>query len=259
MGIKRVLKQLAPAVLTLAAFVLSWEAVAASGFFSAGLFPGPGSMVRALASMLASGELAADAAQSLQRVAVGFAAGSCLGVVFGILTGRVRILERTIGQLVQVLRPVPVIALVPLAIVWFGLGEQSKYFLISWGVFFPVWVNTHIGVSRVESTLIWAAKSLGASDIRLLYEVVLPHAAPFVVAGARIGIAMAFIVLVAAEMAGAFGGIGYRISESHLVFRVDKMLAGIAMLGVLGAAADALFARLAAALIPWAARKEQEA
>jgi len=201
--------------------------------------------------MIKSGELLSDILISVQRALIGFFIGSITGILVGILTGRIKVLKQTIGQLIQLFRPIPSIAFVPLAIIWFGLGESSKYFLIFWGVFFPVWVNTHIGVTNIETRLIWAAKSLGTGDKKILYEIILPASTPFIIAGTRIGIGVAFVCLVAAEMAGAFGGIGFRIEVSHMVFRVDKMMAGIVTLGVLGATADWLFVKVINKFLPW--------
>jgi NitT/TauT family transport system permease protein/sulfonate transport system permease protein len=201
--------------------------------------------------MVGTGELLQDIFVSLQRALIGFFFGSLLGILLGIATGRNRIIDRSIGPLVQLLRPIPSIAIVPLAIVWFGLGEMSKYFLVFWGVFFPVWINTHIGASNVQKNFLWVARSLGAKGSRVLYEVIFPAAAPFIIAGMRTGIAIAFICLVAAEMAGAYGGVGYRVYVSHLVFRVDKMMVGIITLGLMGAVADMLFVGIVNWLLPW--------
>ena len=120
-----------------------------------------------------------------------------------------------------------------------------------WGVFFPVWINTYLGVTSVESTYIWAGKSLGASDRRIMLEVVLPGALPLIVAGMRVGVALAFLNLVAAEMAGAYVGLGYRVGASHMVFRIDQMITGIIGLGALGAASDRVFAVLIKFFVPW--------
>lgn len=238
-------------ILTFAVFLLVWETISKSGIFNVNLFPPPSTVAQALFSMLLSGELITDVLVSLQRVVIGFFIGSLLGIVLGVLTGRIEFFEKTVGQLIQLFRSIPAIAFVPFAIIWFGLGEYSKYFLIMWGVFFPAWISTHIGVSNVDTKLIWAAKSLGATDRKVLYEVVIPHAIPFIIAGARTGIAIAFICLFAAEMAGAFGGIGYRISVSYLTFRVDEMMAALAVLGMLGACADAMFSKVMARTFPW--------
>jgi NitT/TauT family transport system permease protein/sulfonate transport system permease protein len=243
---------------TILIFLLGWEAISRSGLVNANLFPPPSVVFRTAGEMLISGELIVDVALSLQRVVVGFIAGSILGVILGVLAGRMVFFDRSLGRLIQLFRPIPAIAFVPLAIIWLGLGEPSKYFLITWGVFFPMWLNTYIGVSRVDPTLIWAAKSLGATDRKILYEVIIPYAVPFIIAGARIGIAIAFVCLVAAEMAGAFSGIGYRISASHMMFRIDKMMVALAMLGVLGASADFLFSKSISRIIPWYTSQRKE-
>jgi len=128
---------------------------------------------------------------------------------------------------------------------------MSKYFLVFWGVFFPVWVNSHLGVASVEQRYLWAARSLGAKDWRLIWEVVLPASLPFIIAGMRVGIGLAFLNLVAAEMSGASAGLGYRVSASHLVFRSDKMIAALVTLGILGAISDGAFRYLAGKVAPW--------
>jgi len=215
------------------------------------LFPPPTTVARAAITMIKDGELLNDVFMSLQRAMIGFITGSLVGIILGIITGRNKFINNTIGQLIQLFRPIPSIAIVPLAIVWFGLGEMSKYFLVFWGAFFPVWVNTHIGAEGVIKNFLWAAQSLGVKGNRILYEVVLPASAPFIIAGMRTGIAIAFICLVAAEMAGAYGGVGYRIYASHLVFRVDKMIVCIICLCVMGAIADRTFIFLVNWLLPW--------
>lgn len=231
-------------------FLILWEGISRLGLYNTLLLPPPTVISKTFYSMVGSGELISDILISLQRALIGFIAGSLFGTLVGILTGRLKFFDYTIGQLVKVFRSIPSIALVPLVIIWFGIGEMSKYILVFWGVFFPVWINTHLGASQVEKTVVWAAKSLGADRRKMLYEIILPSSLPFVIAGMRSGIAIAFVVLVAAEMAGAFGGLGYRIYASHLVFRVDKMMVGIITLGVLGALSDLLFATMIKA-IPW--------
>jgi ABC-type nitrate/sulfonate/bicarbonate transport system permease component len=200
--------------------------------------------------MILSGQLLLDILASLRRAFIGFVVGSFLAVCLGLLTGRIAAFDNSIGEVIRILRPIPSIALVPLAIVWFGLGELSKCLLVIWGVFFPVWMSTHAGATEVEQNVIWAAQSLGASRFRMLIEVILPSSFPYIIAGMRTGVATAFVVLISAEMAGSFVGLGYRIYASHLVFRVDKMLVGIIVLGILGAATDQIFAALSRR-VPW--------
>lgn len=243
-------------VFTLPLILLFWQAVSVSGLINPALFPPPTEVIRAFVAMVASGELPKDILVSLERVFVGFALGATCGIIFGVITGRNHFFNYTLGQIIQILRPIPSIAIVPLAIVWFGIGETSKYFLVFWGVFFPVWMNTHLGVLQVEEKYIWAAKSLGANRSTIFNEIIIPHAVPMIVAGMRTGIAIGFVCLVAAEMSGAFGGVGYRIYSSHLVFRVDKMMVGIITLGLLGAIADRCFTLLVERCFPWYKQKQ---
>ena len=244
------LRHFASISLSVAVLLAFWETAYRLGFDRSPFVPPPSTICRAFVEMVKTGELLSDVSVSLYRALGGFAVGSFLGAAVGILSGRLPIVDRTLGGLIRAFRSIPSIALVPLAIVWFGLGESGKIALVAWGVFFPVWINSHIGATRVATPVIWAARSLGASRFRLLFEIILPSALPFIVAGMRTGMAIAFVVLVAAEMAGAFGGLGYRIYVSHLVFRVDKMMVGIFVLGLLGAFTDLLFAAIIARL-PW--------
>lgn len=238
-------------ILTMPLFLLFWELISRSGIYNINLFPPPSIVFQALTSMLVSGELFLDTTSSLIRVFIGFFSGSILGIVIGLFTGRIKLLQNTIGQLIHFVRPIPVIAVVPLAIVWFGIGEISKYLLIAYGVFIIVWINTHIGVSNIKRVYIWSAKSLGANNKSLSKDIILPAAFPNIIAGLRTGIAVAFIVLVAAEIAGAYAGLGFRISTSYLVFRVDKMMVGLIILGILGALSDRILVFLVNQLLPW--------
>jgi NitT/TauT family transport system permease protein len=233
------------------AFLCVWWGIAEAGFLNPALFPPPQAAFIALVEMLGSGELLLDITATMRRVVVGYALGSSLGIIVGILTARVTAINQTVGQLIQVLRPIPPISLVPLAVVWLGLGELSKTSIIMWGVFFPVWVSTHVGVSGISKELIWAAQSLGAGGSRVLMRVVLPASLRYVVSGMRVAIAIAFICVVVAEMAGALEGLGYKINKSYVVFRVDRMLADLVVLGLLGALSDVGFAKLVNRLMPW--------
>jgi ABC-type nitrate/sulfonate/bicarbonate transport system permease component len=159
--------------------------------------------------------------------------------------------------LLNFLRSTPAVALIPLAIVWFGIGELEKIFVVIWGVTFPVWLNTHTGVLEVEKEYVWAAQSLGATGWRIYREVYMPRALPFIIAGARMGIATAFFALAAAEMAGAFGGVAFRIFHSHQMFRTDKMMVAILTIGLLGIVFDRLFVRIMRWIIPWWAGEER--
>ncbi len=215
------------------------------------MFPPPSGVVGTLWDLVASGELAGHAWSSLKRAIFGFVLGSIAGVLVGLLTGRLALLRDLSDPVLHSLRSIPSIAFVPLAIVWFGLGETPKVALITWGTFFPVWVNTFIGVRDVPSIYVRSAASLGASPTGIMLQVVLPAALPFIIAGLRQATAVAFVILVAAELVGASSGLGYLISFSHLVFRVDMMFVGLMALGALGFLADALFAAALDKIFPW--------
>lgn len=232
-------------------FLIIWEIISRSGFFNQNLFPPPSIVWKSFIESIISGELAIDLQSSIVRVMIGFFVGGLFGIILGLLTGRIDIFRLTFGQIANFLKNIPAIAFVPLAVVWFGIGEISKVFLIAWSTIFPVWINTHHGMLQVEKHYLWVIKSLGANKLQVLKEVIFPNAMPYIVSGLRIGIAMSFIALVASELAGAFSGIGYRISVSHLIFRVDKMLLGIMTLGFLGLSADKLYLFIVKKVFPW--------
>ncbi|WP_159918053.1 ABC transporter permease [Pantoea sp. 18069] len=216
------------------------------------MFPPPSHIARIFAEMTwETGEIWPHVAASLLRALWGFLLGSSVGIVLGVLTGRVLWLRQMSDPVVHGLRAIPAIAIVPLAIVWFGLGDVSKVMLIAWGTFFPVWLNTFIGVRDLPPVYLRSAASLGAGRFSTILFVALPAALPFVFAGLRHATSVAFVVVVAAELVGAEKGLGYLISFAHLVFRIDIMFVGLIYLGIIGFIADQFFAALLHRLFPW--------
>jgi len=236
-------------------FLLIWEAVSRSGLFNAVLFPPPTKVVVSLVQMALSGELLVDAAASGQRMLVGYLAGAVLGIFVGTMTGRFELARNVIAPVIQMLRPIPPISFVPIAVLWFGLGEFTKYFLVFWGVFFVVWITSHLGLAAVEKIYINAARSLGANERVVLLEVAIPAAMPAILAGLRTAIPVGFYSLVAGEVAGATHGLAYMMELAHTNFQVAKMFAGLVLLGVASACADRLFVFLTSMLFPWAYAK----
>jgi ABC-type nitrate/sulfonate/bicarbonate transport system permease component len=210
----------------------------------------------AFGEMVASGEWLADVWASLSRYVLGLAFGWISGVAAGLLTGRVPLMRDSLGLLLNYFRSTPLVALVPFALIWLGIGEEAKVAVVAWGVLFPVWLNTHSGVGEVEREYVWAAQSLGATGWRLFWEVHLPRALPFVLAGTRMAIATGFFALAAAEMAGAYQGVAMRIFRSQQMFRTDKMLVAVLTIGAMGVLGDWLFLMLARWLFPWWQRGE---
>ena len=238
-------------VLSILIFLTVWELVSRLGKLSISLFPPPSWVAQEFWRMLQSGMWIRDVLVSSRRVITGFILGSSIALIVGLLTGRIAWVRALFEPVIQLLRPIPSIAWVSISIFWFGLGESSKLFLISYGVFFIVWLNTHVGVSTVEPVLVRAARSLGAKGHKLFFQIILPAALPFIIAGLRSGVAVAFIVVVAAELTGASVGVGYRISHSREIFRADRMMVGLMTLGVLGGLSDMIFVRLSKRIVFW--------
>ncbi|MGJ5202871.1 ABC transporter permease [Bradyrhizobium sp. HKCCYLR20261] len=238
-------------VLPLVAIIAVWQLASSIAVVNPVLFPSPAKVWLAAVDMFASGILFKDLLVSLRRAAAGFVVGASLGVALGLLTSRVRLFSIGLSPLFNLLRPIPAIALVPIAVVWFGIGEESKYFVIAYTVFLAVWLNTHHGMEHVPDTYIRAARSLGASRSLEFLQVVVPASAPHIFAGLRFGAALAFLSLVAAELTGASSGIGYRLDEARQYILVDRMFVGLIELGVLGATLDTLFVWIGRQLIHW--------
>lgn len=204
-----------------------------------------------LGTWIMSSELLGDLLASLQRVVLGFVVGAGLALPLGLLMGTDRTIERYLNPVIQFLRPIPPIAYIPLAILWFGLGNPPAIFLIAIGAFFPVLINTISGVRNVDSIYVRAATNLGADRLTLFRRVILPAATPYILTGMRIGIGTAFIVVIVAEMIAVNSGLGYRILEAREYMWSDKVIAGMIAIGLLGLAIDLGVNRLNSHLLRW--------
>ena len=198
-----------------------------------------------------SGELPLDAFASFQRVVVGFLIGAGLALPLGLLMGANDKVYRLFNPLIEVLRPIPPIAYIPLAILWFGLGNAPAVFLIALGAFFPVLVNTIAGVRQVDGIYIRAARNLGVSQRTMFVRVMLPAAVPYILSGVRIGIGTAFIVVIVSEMIAVNNGLGFRILEAREYFWSDKIIAGMISIGLLGLIIDMGMNKLNNHLLRW--------
>jgi NitT/TauT family transport system permease protein len=248
--------------------VLAWEGLSRSGVINPIILPAPSRVLLrwiaylkplkpydpAAGSWLAwtvSGELPGDAVSSLYRVMAGFLIGTGLALPLGLAMGASNRAYAYLNPALQVLRPIPPIAYVPLAILWFGLGNPPAFFLISLGAFFPVLMNTIAGVRSVDSIYIRAARNLGARPSALFFRVMVPAAMPHIMTGVRVGFGVAFIVVIVAEMIAVNSGLGYRILEAREFFWSDKIIAGMITIGLLGLGIDAALARLSRYLLRW--------
>lgn len=231
--------------------LIIWELVVRAGVVNALLFPPPTVVAVSMVEYAASGNLIIDLGWSVSRVLVGYFAGAVAAILIGVLTGGNRLAAAFFSPIFQMLRPIPPIAFVPIVIVWFGLTEFGKWFLVFWGVFFTVWLSVHLGVQRVNETLVRAGLCLGASKRTMLFEVMLPGALPYIFMGLRTAISVSFYTLVAAELAGAFAGIAYRLEVTQQNMQIGQMIAGLIILGLISTIADKLFGVFSAKVVHW--------
>ena len=259
--------RIARALVVPAIILAAWEAISRAGWVTPIILPAPSQVVVRWVAYAApyrprgpaetwlawafSGELVGDALTSLMRVGVGFTIGAGLALPLGLLMGAKPRVHDYFNPLVQIFRPIPPIAFIPLAILWFGLGNPPAFFLISLGAFFPVLVNTIAGVRNVDQIYLRAARNLGAGEWTLFWRVMIPAAMPYILAGVRIGIGVAFIVVIVAEMIAVNAGLGYRILEAREYFWSDKVIAGMITIGLAGLGIDLLMGRLNAWLLRW--------
>ncbi|NEQ53363.1 MAG: ABC transporter permease [Leptolyngbya sp. SIO3F4] len=238
-------------ILSIPLFFGGWEIVSRSGVVNPVLFPPPTLVALALYKWATQGPLLIDIAMSLSRVLVGFISGAMAGILVGILTGRYQFIANLLTPIFQLLRPIPPIAFVPIVILWFGLSELGKWFLVFWGVFFTVWIAAHLGVQRVDKTLIRAAQCLGTPEQKMLPEVLLPGSLPYILVGLRTSVSISFYTLVAAELAGTFSGIAYRIDIAQQNLQVGQSLGGLIILGLISAIADKAFGAFSKKMVWW--------
>jgi NitT/TauT family transport system permease protein len=222
-------------------FLLLWQWAATSEIVNSRLFPAPTTVWFSFSEWLNSGLFWEDVRISLTRVSVGFFLGSLVGILVGLLTGRFRLVANLLSPIFGLLRPIPPIAFVPLVILWFGLSETGKYFLVFWGVFFVVWMATHHGVRKVDPLFVRVAQCLGTPNSKMMTHILLPGAVPYIMVGLRTAVSISFYTLVAAEIAGTFSGIFYRIDVSQQNMQIGQAMAGLLVLGLISLIADRIF------------------
>ena len=217
-----------------------WQAASQSGWLSTRVLPEPWSVVKAAWTLSASGELWHHVATSTWRALAGFAIGGGLALVLGLLTGSIKGAETALDSTLQMLRNIPPLALIPLVILWFGIDETAKLFLVSLGVFFPVYINTFHGIRSVDPGLIEMARSYGLSGWRLYRQVILPGALPSILVGVRFSLGFMWVILIVAETISAQAGIGYMTMNAREFLQTDIVLVGILLYALLGKLADVL-------------------
>lgn len=224
------------------ALVVIWQAASSFGWLSTRVLPAPNEVLQAAWTLAASGELWTHLKVSAGRAFLGLAVGGGLGLAFGLLTATFRGAETVLDSTFQMLRNIPALALIPLVILWFGIDETAKLFLISVSVFFPIYLNTFHGIRNVDPALIEMGRTYGLSRWQLYRQVVLPGALSSILVGLRFALGLMWVILIVAETISAQAGIGYLTMNAREFLQTDIVLVGILLYALLGKIAD-VFAR----------------
>lgn len=232
-------------------FFAIWEFLPRAGLVNPAFLSPPSAVLAAIVKLAQSGQLNKHIVASLQRSLGGLTLAIIAGVGLGLLMGVIRRFEAFIDPLLQLFRQVSALALFPVFLLFFGIGEASKIAIIFWAAFWPVLLNTISGVKQVEKLLIHSALSMGASRRFIFFKVILPAAAPSIFTGVRLAGAYSITALVAAEMIGSHAGLGFLTLNSQEIFQIPSMYAGIVLLAILGLALNYVLALLEKRLTRW--------
>ena len=215
-----------------------WQLASSVGWLSTRILPSPEGVVTAFWTLSASGELWQHLAISSRRALIGFSIGGSLGLILGLISGLSRWGERLLDTSIQMLRNVPHLALIPLVILWFGIDESAKIFLVALGTLFPIYINTWHGIRNIDRGLVEMARSYGLSGIPLFIHVILPGALPSIMVGVRFALGLMWLTLIVAETISANSGIGYLAMNAREFLQTDVVVVAIILYALLGKLAD---------------------
>jgi sulfonate transport system permease protein len=228
-----------------------WQLVCSLGVFTEVEVASPAQVFDAARQLWDQGALQSNLLISLQRVAEGLAVGISIGVVLAVVSGLFRLGEDLLDPVIHMARSVPILGLLPLAIIWFGVGEAPKIFLIALGTTFPVYLNTYAGIRGVDVKLVEAGETFGLTRWGLVRRVVLPGALPGFLTGLRFALVGCWLIIIVAEEINAQSGIGYLIMQAQTTDRTDIMFVGLAIYAMLGLIADLVVRLLERRLLSW--------
>jgi sulfonate transport system permease protein len=231
--------------------LVGWQAAVQSGLLSTRVLPALTDVAAAAAKLIRSGELFEHMGVSFARAAAGFVIGGSLGFGLGLLNGISPTAARLLDSSLQMIRNVPHLALIPLVILWFGIDEEAKLFLVALGVFFPIYLNTYHGVRTVDANLVEMARVYGLRDIALFREVILPGALPSILVGFRYALGIMWLTLIVAETIAAQSGIGYMAMQAREFMQTDVVVLSILIYAVLGKLADSIARWLERTFLAW--------
>jgi ABC-type nitrate/sulfonate/bicarbonate transport system permease component len=235
----------------LALFLVVWQLISSANSSLQLLLPPPSAVLTAGWELLKNGVLLQDIAVSLTRVFTAVGIAALIGIPLGAAMGGLPRFRWSFDPLLEFIRPIPPLAWIPLAILWFGISEKEIDFIIFLAAFFPIVLNSAAGFRDVDMLLVRAARSLGANPFVVFWTVYVPAALSHIIIGIRTGMGIGWMALVAGELVGATTGLGFLISQGRMVFRSDFILLGMVTIGVLGLALDGLIRGISAALMPW--------
>lgn len=228
-----------------------WQLSAQLGFLKSNVLPAPSAVFMAFWQLSLSGELWQHIQVSAARAAAGLAIGGGLGFVLGLINGTSRLASTILDSSVQMIRNIPVLALIPLVILWFGIDEAAKLFLVALGVFFPIYINTYHGIRSVDPQLLEMGKSYGLSPFQLFINIIFPSALPSILVGLRFALGLVWVILIVAETISAQSGIGYMTMNAREFLQTDIVVLGILLYALLGKVADLIAQRLETHLLRW--------
>jgi NitT/TauT family transport system permease protein len=247
----KVFAQGAVGLATVGALLLAWEAAVRRGLVDNVFLPAPSTISAALWRLLLNGTLLPQVAATLERIGVGLAIGATTGLLAAAAAGLARPVEWALTPVVELIRAVPPIALLPAFLLLFGIGLRGTAAIIVWVTWAPVFLNTLEGIRGVDGVLIKAAHSMGSSRLQVIRKCVIPAAIPFIVVGLRLSVGSAFLVVVAAELLGVNTGLGYYILETSQTFKIPEMYAAIVSIGILAFLFNAVLVLVTKRLTPW--------
>lgn len=234
-----------------AAILLIWELASRFGYVSAQVLPAPSTVATTAWEMIRDGSLFVNLGVSLLRAAIGFVIGGAIGFALGIAVGFSRLAEALLDRSIQMVRAIPFLALLPLVIIWFGVDEAGKIFLVALGVMFPIYINTVLGIRQVDPKLLELGRVTGLSNFDLVRRIILPGAMPSILTGVRYALAVAWLALVIAETIAATRGIGFLAMDAREFLQTNVILLTILIYAGIGVGADALARVLERRLLAW--------
>ena len=245
-SLKRFVPLLVPLVI-----LSTWQAASSGGALSSTILPAPLDVARAFIRLVLSGELAENAAVSFLRAVSGLLVGGAIAFALGLSNGLSRLSAQATDTTIQMIRNIPNLALIPLVILWFGIGEGAKLFLVSLGVFFPIYINTFHGIRTVDPHLLEMARSYGYRGFALFQRVILPGALPSIFVGLRYALGIMWLTLIVAETIAAQSGLGYMAMSAREFMQTDVVVLAILIYALLGKAADLLVRGFESLTLSW--------